>query len=163
VVIVYRRFGKTYRSHHQGSRVLLYSYFIPYMFFHQSQPTAPSATHSSLTFLAPPLPHPGSTLLAVITLTDYQSPPSPSPLYTVVRHAGCFFLNFLPLKMGPIRCPETSVNNYHTTPGNIPEERRSHQHRRRSLKSNLFLPYCSQCISTDVKFMKQVEKYRTLA
>jgi hypothetical protein len=27
------------------------------------------------------------------------------------------------LKMGPIRCPETSVNNYHTTPRNIPEER----------------------------------------
>jgi hypothetical protein len=29
------------------------------------------------------------------------------------------------LKMGPIRCPETSVNNYHTTPRNIPEERKS--------------------------------------
>jgi hypothetical protein len=28
-------------------------------------------------------------------------------------------------KMGPVRCPETSVNNYHTTPRNIPEERRS--------------------------------------
>jgi hypothetical protein len=28
-----------------------------------------------------------------------------------------------PVKMGPIRCPETSVNNYHTTPRNIPEER----------------------------------------
>jgi hypothetical protein len=32
----------------------------------------------------------------------------------------------LSLKMGPIRSPETSVNNYHTTPRNIPEERRSH-------------------------------------
>jgi hypothetical protein len=31
-----------------------------------------------------------------------------------------------PVKMGPIRCPETSVNSYHTTPCNIPEERRSH-------------------------------------
>jgi hypothetical protein len=30
-----------------------------------------------------------------------------------------------PVKMGPIRCPETSVNNYHTTPPNIPEDRRS--------------------------------------
>jgi hypothetical protein len=29
------------------------------------------------------------------------------------------------VKMGPILCPETSVNNYHTTPRNIPEERRS--------------------------------------
>jgi hypothetical protein len=28
-----------------------------------------------------------------------------------------------PWNMGPIRCPETSVNNYHTTPRNIPEER----------------------------------------
>jgi hypothetical protein len=29
-------------------------------------------------------------------------------------------------QMGPIRCPDTSVNNYHTTPRNIPEKRRSH-------------------------------------
>jgi hypothetical protein len=28
------------------------------------------------------------------------------------------------VKMGPIRRPETSVNNYHMTPRNIPEERR---------------------------------------
>ena len=27
--------------------------------------------------------------------------------------------------MGPIGCPETSVNNYHTTLRNIPEERSS--------------------------------------
>jgi hypothetical protein len=30
---------------------------------------------------------------------------------------------FWPLKMGPIRCPEMSVNNYDTMPRNIPEER----------------------------------------
>jgi hypothetical protein len=41
-----------------------------------------------------------------------------------------------PLKMGPIRCPETSVSNYHTTQRNIPEERRSRQRRGGSLKSN---------------------------
>jgi hypothetical protein len=29
------------------------------------------------------------------------------------------------LKMGPIRGPETSVNNYHATPRNSPEDRRS--------------------------------------
>ena len=40
-----------------------------------------------------------------------------------------------PVKMGPIRCHETSVKNYHTTPRNIPEERRSHQHRGGSLNS----------------------------
>jgi hypothetical protein len=27
--------------------------------------------------------------------------------------------------MGPTRCPESSVNNYHTTTRNIPEERKS--------------------------------------
>jgi hypothetical protein len=37
--------------------------------------------------------------------------------------------------MGPISCPETSVNNYHTTPCNIPEQRRSHQHNGGSLRS----------------------------
>jgi hypothetical protein len=31
------------------------------------------------------------------------------------------------MKMGPTRCPETSVNNYHMTPRNIPEDRRSQQ------------------------------------
>jgi hypothetical protein len=30
------------------------------------------------------------------------------------------------VKMGPICCPETSVNDYRTTPRNIPEERRFH-------------------------------------
>jgi hypothetical protein len=35
---------------------------------------------------------------------------------------------------GPIRCPETSVKDYHSTLHNIPEERRSHQHRGGSLK-----------------------------
>ena len=34
-------------------------------------------------------------------------------------------LGLLTREMGPIRCPETSVNNYHTTPRIIPEERRS--------------------------------------
>ena len=40
-----------------------------------------------------------------------------------------------PLKMGPIGCPETSVNNYGSTLRNIPEERRSHLHRGSSVKS----------------------------
>jgi hypothetical protein len=40
-----------------------------------------------------------------------------------------------PFKMGPIRCPETSVKSYHTTIRNIPEEHRSHQHGGWSLKS----------------------------
>jgi hypothetical protein len=39
-----------------------------------------------------------------------------------------------PLKMRPIHCPETSVNNYHTTQRHIPEERRFYQHHGGSLK-----------------------------
>jgi hypothetical protein len=34
---------------------------------------------------------------------------------------------YWPLKMGPIVCPETSVQNYYSTLRNIPEERRSQQ------------------------------------
>jgi hypothetical protein len=62
----------------------------------------------------------------VIMLTHYQSPRAPSRIETTLRLASClFFLELWPLKMGPIRCPETSVNNYHTTPRNIPEESRT--------------------------------------
>jgi len=42
-----------------------------------------------------------------------------------------------PLKMGPIRCFETSVRNYHSTLRKIPKERKSHLHRRWSLKSRI--------------------------
>jgi hypothetical protein len=41
----------------------------------------------------------------------------------------------LPLKMEPIGCPETLVQNYHSTLRNIPEEHRCHLHRGGSLKS----------------------------
>jgi hypothetical protein len=41
--------------------------------------------------------------------------------------------------MGPVRCPEMSVNNYHSTPRNIPEENRSDQHRCGSLKSRMLI------------------------
>jgi hypothetical protein len=49
----------------------------------------------------------------------------------VYRRFGRMYLSHLegsripswPLKMGPISCPETSVNNYNTTPRNTPEER----------------------------------------
>jgi hypothetical protein len=47
--------------------------------------------------------------------------------------------------LGPIGCRETSVQNYHSTLRNIPEERRSHQHRGGSLKflSDMFaVLYC---------------------
>jgi hypothetical protein len=41
--------------------------------------------------------------------------------------------------MGPICCPETSVNSYHTTPRNIPKERRSHL-------AVSFLRICGPCL-----------------
>jgi hypothetical protein len=48
------------------------------------------------------------------------------------------FLDVLPVKMGPIRRPETSVKDYHSTLCYTPEERISHQHRGRNLKSGIF-------------------------
>ena len=41
-----------------------------------------------------------------------------------------------PLKMGPVCCPETSLNNYQHTLRNNPEDRGPHLHRVRSLKSH---------------------------
>jgi hypothetical protein len=38
------------------------------------------------------------------------------------------------LKMGPRRCPETSVKDYHSTLRNTPEDRRPHQHGGGNLK-----------------------------
>jgi hypothetical protein len=49
-----------------------------------------------------------------------------------------FLLGFLTRENGTDTLPQKSVNNYHTTARNIPEERRSHQHRGGSLKSTWF-------------------------
>jgi hypothetical protein len=41
----------------------------------------------------------------------------------------CALLGYYTASCGnclPIRCPETSINNYHRTPCNVPEERRSY-------------------------------------
>jgi hypothetical protein len=43
--------------------------------------------------------------------------------------------------MGPIRCTEMSVNDYHWTLRNTSEERKSDQHRGGSLKSLLNMVY----------------------
>jgi hypothetical protein len=45
--------------------------------------------------------------------------PNYRPQFQGSEVVGCW-----PLKMGRIRCSETSVNNYHMTPRKIPEERR---------------------------------------
>jgi hypothetical protein len=48
--------------------------------------------------------------------------------------------------MGPIRCAETSVKDYHTTPRNIPEEHRSDQHRGGNLESRVNI-FKYECVS----------------
>jgi hypothetical protein len=74
-----------------------------------------------LSLPTPPLPL-GSTLLAVITLIP--TPREPSQLVSTLPVDFVSGLDSWPLKIGPIRCPETSVNNYHTTPRNNLQERR---------------------------------------
>jgi hypothetical protein len=51
------------------------------------------------------------------------------------------FLEYWPVKMGPTRCPETSVNNYHTTPCNYPKDHRLYEHRGGSLKSSIVVEF----------------------
>jgi hypothetical protein len=54
-----------------------------------------------------------------------------SRIYVIGLHC---YSDSWPMRMGLIRCPKTSVNSYHTTLCNIPEDRRFHQHRGGSLK-----------------------------
>ena len=73
------------------------------------------------------------TQLAVIILywrfgTSYRS-------YLLRSRTQEAFLNFWPHEMGPIRCPETSVRNYHYSLRNNSEERSSRILRGGSLKS----------------------------
>jgi hypothetical protein len=95
VIIVYRRFGTTYQSYLQGSRVR-----------------------------------------AVTTLTDYH----PARTFLCRSTSRCrlsFLLGFLTLEDGTDTLSRNIVNNYHTTPRNVSEERRSQQHRGGSLKLNM--------------------------
>jgi hypothetical protein len=54
------------------------------------------------------------------------TPRAPSHIESTLRYRIFSFSDCWPLKIGPIRCPETTVNHYHTTPRNIPQERRSY-------------------------------------
>jgi hypothetical protein len=51
--------------------------------------------------------------------------------------------NFLPVKMGQIGSPETSVRNYYCTLRNIPVERRFHLLRNGSLESHIKFSFSS--------------------
>jgi hypothetical protein len=46
-----------------------------------------------------------------------------------------------PLKTGRIPCPENSVNSYPSKMCKIPEDRRSHLHSGRNLKSHILYPF----------------------
>ena len=61
--------------------------------------------------------------MAVTTLTYYH-PVRIFP-YRIYITVPAFFSDSWPLKMEPVHFPETSVNNYDTTPCNIPDERSS--------------------------------------
>jgi len=47
------------------------------------------------------------------------------PYINFILELPAFYLDSLPLKMGPIGCPEKSVRNYHYSLCNDPEERSS--------------------------------------
>ena len=69
------------------------------------------------------------------------------------------YSNSWPVKIGPTRCPETSVNNYHTTPRNIPEERRSQLltlSRIRHVLFNLFGNFKDQALGWNSMALYQV-------
>jgi hypothetical protein len=71
-------------------------------------------------------------------LLSHRTVPYPDMLPSFLVIGFLSFLESWPVKMGPTRCPETSVNNYHTMRCNYPEDHRLHQHRGGSLKSKQF-------------------------
>ena len=108
VLISYGRFGKTFRSHLQGSRL------IPnYCIWEENCALLCHYALSSGNFLR--------------TFRDNLSAPSS-------RVRNCFLLDSGPLKMVRIYCPETSVINYQYSLRNDPEERSSRLLRCGSLK-----------------------------
>jgi hypothetical protein len=80
----------------------------------------------------------------IYALLRYNATSSGNPLLTFRDNASAQFSRVKksknswvswPVKMWPIRCPETSVKDYHSKLRYTPEKRRSHQHRGGSLKS----------------------------
>jgi hypothetical protein len=58
------------------------------------------------------------------TMRDFRLPPEIDEMCALL---GCKSQSTTwPLKMRPIGCPDTSVQNYHSTLRNIPNEHRSH-------------------------------------
>jgi hypothetical protein len=110
-VQVYIRFGTTYRSHLQGSR----SSNIPTLRDNLSIPSSRVKKFKYTTF------------------RDHLSVQSSRVNKSKKKS---FLFDFLTLRRwDPTGCPETSVQNYHCTLCNIPEERNSHLHRDGSMTS----------------------------
>jgi hypothetical protein len=186
VVIVYQRFGTTYRSHPHGSRVesrtgireatfcvsapptfltlfwffilLIYSFafliftfglFVIYLssfiltfssftvtLFHICFSNCLSCLHSRYRqqFYVVCI-HPSLTLVLPYWLSSHHTVCYPAALSRIYVIGFLSYSDSWPVRMGPIRCPKTLLNNYHTTPRNTPEDRRFHQRRGGSLKS----------------------------
>jgi hypothetical protein len=115
VVIIYRRFGTTYRSHLHGSR-----------FQEERKPVTKKldsiAGWGNVRWM----------IEGMVTTSQY-----------VVRRGGFLCSGFLsscnldPWRWDRYVVPKRQLNNYHTTPCNYPEDHRLHQHRGVSLKSKL--------------------------
>jgi hypothetical protein len=86
-----------------------------------------------------------STPLSSYWLSSHRTFPYPAMLSSFLVTGFLSYLESWPVRMGPTRCPETSVNNYHTTPCNYPEAHRLHQHRSGSLKSTSSLIAAKFC------------------
>jgi len=72
-------------------------------------------------------------------ITENLSPPPTLPCINSILGELALFLDFWPLKMGPIGCPETSVINYHYSLFNKPEERSSEPCSNAWMKLNSFI------------------------
>jgi hypothetical protein len=114
---LYRRFGTTYRAHLQRSSPLCTDV--------SGQPIGPILKVQEVPF--------------VPTFRGKLSVPSSGGQKVP--------WTYWALKMGPIGCPETSVQNYHSTPRNIPEDRRYYLHRGGSLISLRLLQVLKDCRS----------------
>jgi hypothetical protein len=60
--------------------------------------------------------------------------------------------------MEPIHCPETSVHDYHSTLRDIPEQRRSHQHRGGNMKSQISYMFQPMLDHLQARTMNRIEK-----
>jgi hypothetical protein len=101
------------------------------------------------TILWPCIYPPSLILLAVVTSHVFL----PRGAFQLLGNGFLSYSESWPTRMGPIRCPETSVTNYHTTPCNYPEDHRFHQHRGWSLKLRLLRYFPNMCMSLHNLFL----------